>query len=56
MAANKILADCKHCGEAYCYNCSSHEGFEDFCSLECAKEFKETTKERIKGYIKRRKQ
>lgn len=36
---NKVLHYCKNCADSYCYNCSNHEGWEDFCSPECVEEY-----------------
>ncbi len=48
---NKSFADCKYCGEIYCYNCSDHEEWEEFCSKECSEEYKKdsTTKKENKN-------
>lgn len=38
MPNNKSIRQCKWCDEYYCVNCSTHSGFERFCSEECADE------------------
>lgn len=37
MSNNKLIQRCKRCDEYYCVNCSTHSGFEDYCSVECEK-------------------
>ena len=38
MPNNKSIQQCKWCDEYYCANCSTHSGFESFCSEECERE------------------
>ena len=35
MPSNKSIQQCKWCDEYYCANCSTHGGFESYCSKEC---------------------
>ena len=35
MPNNKSIRQCKWCDEYYCANCSSHSGFESYCSVMC---------------------
>ena len=35
MPNNKSIQQCKWCDEYYCANCSSHSGFEVYCSEVC---------------------
>ena len=35
MPNNKSIQQCKWCDEYYCANCSTHSGFESYCSKEC---------------------
>ena len=38
MPNNKSIQQCKWCDEYYCANCSTHSGFESYCSKECENE------------------
>ena len=40
MPNNKSIQQCKWCDEYYCANCSTHSGFESYCSEECRKKDK----------------
>lgn len=45
MSNNRAVENCKLCNSAYCMECSDHEGWEEFCSDSCAKEYEEDNKE-----------
>ena len=35
MANNKLIFECKTCGQIYCGECSTNEYWQNFCSKEC---------------------
>ena len=38
---NKMIGLCSMCGQDYCQECTEHDGWEDFCSASCKKEWDE---------------
>lgn len=45
MANNKMIFECKHCGQMYCGECSTNKDWQNFCSTECEDSEKEEIEE-----------
>ena len=43
MANNKMIFECKTCGQHYCGECSTNEDWQNFCCKECEDANKEET-------------
>jgi len=40
MSSNKMIFQCRNCGEMYCGECSENEDWQNFCSTDCEEEYK----------------
>jgi hypothetical protein len=44
MMSNKMIGECKNCGDKYCMECTECDEWQEFCSDECKNEYYEREK------------
>ena len=38
--SNNLIIECEYCGDSYCGECSHHDSWREYCSVECEEKAK----------------